>query len=261
MPNQAYRKHLKRDLESIVRGIDVNGFVEESFLSLMRVFRENLRLSINQASVTPMMHFLYENFEKSSARLDGKKLACRKGCSHCCNIWTDAYAPEIFFVAKQIPKTADLSEPSLITRTGVFSANLSLDQRETFPIPCPLLVDDACSVHRLRPLNCRTAVSLDEEACKKSFLENKEIEIPVPLGWNNLGQMYSMALKGALHNAGLACEAYEWYTALHLAANKPDLEKRWLRGENVFSGAPVATTAEPFTHPFWRSLYDRAFAS
>jgi len=256
----AYRKFLAVDLSRVSQGLDPHAFSEDSFLSLARVLRDKLRISVDRGSVTPLMHFIYETFEKSSARISSGKLACRKGCSHCCNIWTDAYAPEVFFVAKKLSRNDGSRETSAVSSTGEFSASVSFVQREALPIPCPLLVDNACSIYAARPLNCRTAVSLDEEACKKAFIESQEIEIPIPPAWGNLGQMYSMALKAALHHANLACEPYEWNSALKLAMEDTELEKLWLRGQNVLCGAPVARPVEPFTHPFWRNLYDRAFA-
>lgn len=259
MVSESYRKSLKLDLEAICEGVDPKSFHTDTFIALMRVLRDKVRTSIVRGSVTPLMHFVYENFEKSASRLDATKLACRKGCSHCCNIWTDAYAPEIFFAAKQVAGVDNRKVSNLLKDTGEFSAKVSFEERERLPIPCPMLAGNECGLYRFRPLNCRTAISLDEEACRRAFLDNEEVEIPLAQGWSNLGQFYSMALKGALFHAGLPCEPYELNSALALAVNDHDLEKRWLSGEDVFNTSPIATLAAPFTHPFWRSLYDRAF--
>lgn len=260
MVNHGYRRHLKQDTQLVQHGIDPHEFRTDTFVSLMRVFRDKVRLSTVRASVTPLMHFVYENFERSASRLDLTILACRRGCSHCCQIWTDAYAPEVFFAAKQMAGSRDEALIDLVTRIGEFSARVSFDQRDTFPIPCGLLVDNSCSIYRFRPLNCRTAISLDEEACRKAFLENVDEEIPVAPGWSNLGQVYSMALKGALFHAGLSCDPFEWNSGLDQAICEPDLEKRWLAGEAVLENSPIATPAAPFSHPFWKGLYDRAFS-
>lgn len=254
-----YPKLSKQGRKSIANGIPAGTFDADAFVSLMRVFREKLDHSIRRASVTSLMHFTYEHFEKSASQLSNANMACRNGCSHCCNIWTDAYAPEILFVAKQLPVSSGSRATSLIKDTGEFSANVSFEQRDRLPIPCPLLHKDSCSAYQFRPLNCRTAVSLDADACRKAFIEGQDIEIPVPPGWANLGQTYSMALKGAIFHAGLACEPYEWNSALKLASENSQLEQQWLSGKDVFSGAPIAAPRPPFSHPFWRSLYDRAF--
>lgn len=260
MAAAGYRKHIKRDLEVVSLGVESHSFRPDTFVSLSRVMREKLRVSVDRGSINPLMHFTYECFEKSAAKLDLSTLACRKGCSHCCNIWTDAYAPEIFFAAKQAVRNGYDATNNLLRNTAQFSSKVTFAQRDKLPIPCPLLIEDNCGIYKQRPLNCRTAISLDEEACRKAFIDSAEIDIPVASGWSNLGQIFSMALKGALFHAGLPCEPYEWNSAVHLAAGDPELERRWLRGENVLSGSPVARPAVPFTHPFWRGLYERAYS-
>lgn len=258
--DKKYPKPSKQDRESIAAGIAAGTFDPDVFVTLMRMLREKLCQSIRRGSVTPLMHFTYEHFEKSASQLSDGKMACRNGCSHCCNIWTDAYAPEILFVAKQLPACDGSQATASIKDTGEFSAKVSFKQRDKLPIPCPLLIEDSCSVYGFRPLNCRTAVSLDADACRKAFIEGHDIEIAIPPSWANLGQFYSMALKGAIFHAGLACEPYEWNSALKLASENSQLEQQWLSGKNVFGGAPIAAPRPPFTHPFWRSLYDRAFS-
>ena len=105
----------------------------------------------------------------------------------------------------------------------------------------------------------RTAVSLNEEVCREAFLKGRDIEIPVAPEWRNLGQFYSMALKGAMFHACLPCQPYEWNSSLNLVATDPELERLWLSGEDVFSRAPIAQGGLPFTHPFWQKLYQHAF--
>uniref|UniRef100_UPI0034389873 YkgJ family cysteine cluster protein n=1 Tax=uncultured Altererythrobacter sp. TaxID=500840 RepID=UPI0034389873 len=163
-----FRRKLAADQASVAGGISTQEFDPAAFISLMRVIREKLRISVDRASITPLMHFLYDNFEQSAANLSQDKLACRKGCSHCCNIWTDAYAPEVFFAAKKLSKKSNPSVSQSIADTGAFSSNISFGQRDRLPIPCPLLVDDVCSMYEARPFNCRTAVSLDDEVCKRA---------------------------------------------------------------------------------------------
>lgn len=255
-----YPKPSKQDRETIANGIAAGTFEPDVFVTLMRLLREKLDQSIRRGSVTPLMHFTYEHFEKSTFQLSEGKMACRNGCSHCCNIWTDAYAPEILFVGKQLPDSDRSQAKASLKDTGEFSAKVSFEQRDKLPIPCPLLFEDSCSVYRFRPLNCRTAVSLDADACRKAFIGGHDIEIPVPPGWANLGQAYSMALKGAIFHAGLACEPYEWNSALKLASENLQLEQEWLSGKDVFSTAPIAVARPPFTHPFWRDIFDRAFS-
>ena len=259
MLKRAHRKHLKKDLRQISDGISAEHFDLVEFIALMRVMRDRLGASVEIGSVSPLMDFTYDSFEKSSSRISVDNLACRRGCSHCCNIWTDAYAPEVLFTAKQVRESSKFSSTT-IKPVGEFSGKIPIEDRDALPITCPLLVDHVCTFYTSRPLNCRTAVSLDETACVQAFLENKEVDIPVPRGWDILGQSYSLAIKGAVFHAGLAYEPYEWNSALALAVGDSDLEKRWLEGEEVFPGLRAnKPSPPPFTHPFWKSLYNQAF--
>ena len=251
---------MKREKSSVAIQVHPGGFDRAIFVTLMRLLRERLRASVTRGSVTPLMHFIYSNFEKSAAQIPTGTVACRKGCSHCCNIWTDAYAPELIFLAKQIRRSHP-EQRNLIESVGRFSARQSFEVREKLPISCPLLIDHQCSLYQYRPLNCRTSNSLDAAACEKAFIQCEDVEIPLQAGWDVLAQTYSMALKGALVHAGLAYEPYELYSSLRVCMADPEVERKWLSGYNVFENAQKVSALRPFTHPFWRDLYERAFGA
>jgi len=51
--------------------------------------------------------------------------------------------------------------------------------------------------------------------------------------------IFSTALAGALRQAGLSHRSYEFNRAVELAIEKPELEKLWLAGEEVFAGLSI----------------------
>jgi hypothetical protein len=127
--------------------------------------------------------------------------------------------------------------------------------------PCPLLNDHACSVYAARPIVCRSAVSADALACRRSYLELSGESIPVPTVWRTLGQAYAAALEGAVLHAGLVPTAREWNESLRLALTDATAEPRWLGGEDVFHALPRASTSGTFDAPAWASIYREAFGA
>lgn len=76
------------------------------------------------------------------------KLACGKGCGHCCVHQRDIplYPHELvgiyWYVSEKLTSSVrDLMKDHLVTHTTVS--------------PCPFLLDGSCSIHPLRPIGCR----------------------------------------------------------------------------------------------------------
>ncbi|MHB8472149.1 MAG: YkgJ family cysteine cluster protein [Gammaproteobacteria bacterium] len=78
----------------------------------------------------------------------GRQLACGKGCAACCRSHTTipVYPLELmgmsWYVVEQLPVPLRARVRDNLLRNASFSA-------------CPFLVDEACSIHPLRPLACR----------------------------------------------------------------------------------------------------------
>ena len=89
---------------------------------------------------------VYEGITRRLKR--GEKLACKKGCSHCCSthITIPVYPLEIigiyWFTDTQIKGPL---------REAIATRLLRHDTLEA----CPFLIDGACMIHPMRPLACR----------------------------------------------------------------------------------------------------------
>lgn len=98
----------------------------------------------------------FAEYEALNARVDGfqarvrerypGQIECRAGCSECCRrIPRLILSPvEAFYLREQLRQLPP-EEQSRLRR----------DSRTAMP-PCPILTDDACRLHRNRPLLCRT---------------------------------------------------------------------------------------------------------
>lgn len=253
------RRQLKLDERAIRSGLDASRLDGREVISLMRVLRDRLRVCIERRSVSSLMHFIYCNLNDGTKHLADVPIACRKGCSHCCHIWVDASPPEIFYAVKTMHPDHKRSAVVEVEEACAITQGKSFDDRGQLVTPCPLLQGDLCGVYEARPINCRTAVSADSGVCERSYLQVSGEDIPTPFVWMALRQGYGVALEGAMVNAGLASENREWNEALKLTLADPDIEARWLAGEDVFRD--VARVEEPgfLQQPNWQEMYRAAF--
>ncbi len=84
----------------------------------------------------------------SAIKVDGRKLACARGCASCCRTHTDipVYPLELMGIAWY---TSEKLAGDLRERVRLHL----LHHRELGA--CPFLVDEACAIHPLRPMACR----------------------------------------------------------------------------------------------------------
>jgi len=82
------------------------------------------------------------------AARQGRRLACAKGCAACCraHLTIPVYPLELVGIYWYV--TERLEEPVRSRLKAQLRAHVS-------GAPCPFLVDEACSIHPLRPMACR----------------------------------------------------------------------------------------------------------
>lgn len=171
------------------------------------------------------------------------KIACTKGCSYCCHTFVAITAPEAFRLAGAVRSAKARLDPAEIRRRAETLIGLSPQARIGAKLPCPLLIDGACSVYAERPLVCRQATSLDLAACLDEF-EGRNPDAAIPISQPHLAHSSNahVTLLAALKAAALPMAPIELGTALAIALDTPDGEARWLAGENIFAGAAQLST-------------------
>lgn len=185
-----------------------------------------------------LMHALNE---ASAKRQPGEaRLACRKGCSHCCHSWVGATAPEIIHLASSIHAQAK-REPArpieaILTRAAPLKGRTPA-QRFGAKLACPLLVDSMCTRYRERPTTCRQTTSLDLAGCIDE-LEGRGAGEDVKVSAIHLAHARNarVPLIAALAQSRLPAHVYELSEGLACALQAVDVEARWLAGEDVFAG-------------------------
>lgn len=172
------------------------------------------------------------DFERGLAAVE-----CRKGCSFCCHIKVTATPLEVIRIAMALG--ADRGPIVLSTADAI--AGLDNRQRLALGVPCPLLIEGACSVYAVRPLTCRALLSRSASLCERQFKTNvaqgDALAVPSPLTPRLLAASLINGQIAALRDLGLAGHPVELVSALAALERDPDLFVRWLSREDVFARA------------------------
>ncbi len=184
-----------------------------------------------------MMHAVNE---ASTRRTPGvAKLACSKGCGYCCHTWVGATVPEVLLLARAIKADAPRQPGRVagIVERSKATAGLSPAERFGAKLPCPLLVNNACSQYRERPAVCRQATSLDLSGCIDEF-EGRGLggDIKVSAVYLAHARNSRVPLLAAMRLAGQEPQIYELSAALARVLEQQDAEARWLAGEDIMAG-------------------------
>ncbi|MDI1472068.1 YkgJ family cysteine cluster protein [Thermodesulfovibrio sp. 1176] len=113
-------------------------------------FPEDEKLHIWLPLLLNAYSIMDEGVKKDIEELEkkGRKLACRKGCSNCCEAHRDIPVYPIEIVGIYWYVMEKVKEP---IRSDI---KLSLIKHKKGD-PCPFLINKACSIYPMRPLACR----------------------------------------------------------------------------------------------------------
>lgn len=103
------------------------------------------------------------------AKAGDRPVACHDGCAHCCYQAVGVSVPEVLAIDAHVRATrtpADLEELTARIRDADDRTHgMTSAERLSPDLPCPFLVNEACSIYQARPLACRGTNSLDADAC------------------------------------------------------------------------------------------------
>jgi hypothetical protein len=193
-------------------------------------------------------------YETTLASVKPPRVACAKGCAHCCSTFVTIIPAEAFRVAALVRKKAEVA--ARVTDTYAVTSQIPKLERWKAKVPCPLLEDAVCTIHAARPLTCRGCVSTDADVCFRIYVEGQEEVPPFPLEYNSVATATAAVLSAALRLVGLPDRSIDWTGALAIAL-APDSEARWLAGENIFADVPMGSGTRLGT-PFDRTVEELA---
>ncbi len=182
---------------ALQRAIAYKGAIGRAREAFCREYRATKRAILTQ---------LDENFRQDAAQL-GQAITCGKGCSACCRLFIVASLQEAEAIVHYLyeheetlarflrafdawqTRLARAGRPFQLINTlsrKTILGQESAEERDTFnaasdelaarDIPCPFLVDDACSIYEVRPYVCAGVVSLSPPAwCQVGHPQHKEM--------------------------------------------------------------------------------------
>jgi hypothetical protein len=230
-------------------------FNEEESVALLRFAQRSLAARTPEAG-DALVETIHAIIASSTARhRTPPPIHCARGCGHCCHQRVVVNAIEAFYIARRLRRT----RAELAPRLAAALARPDPEPGRAFDAgrPCVFLVDDACSIHPLRPGICRIIVSLDVGACVRRLAAGSG-DIPWPRAHEAIRDWLAVALWTAQRVTGLPTRGYELTAAVAVLLADPGLEARWYAGDD---GLAAASGDGDIAHPTlereiasWRAL-------
>jgi Fe-S-cluster containining protein len=150
-------------------------------------------------------------------------IKCAEGCAYCCRKpGVLVSVPELVRIVTHLE--AELDDEALAClrrRTNEYVAALGggdFNASTARSIPCPLLVDDRCSVYPIRPLVCRGYNSTSVEACRLAHEEPMRT-VPIFAVLKDVTDGASVGMTQGTAGAGCSDALVDLGTALAIALN------------------------------------------
>jgi Fe-S-cluster containining protein len=155
---------------------------EKTFSGVLGEKREEYLVSYIEQKIAGIREV--EQEQRAKADINKESLSCRKGCNYCCYFFTQATQQECEAIAFYLYHHENVLssfidnypawrmavqkiDESLIRLSNIRDKTEFIDQQKTalseyhrLNVPCPFLVDGACSIHEVRPWVCVGVVSV-----------------------------------------------------------------------------------------------------
>lgn len=125
--------------------------------------------------------------------------ACRKGCSHCCNIGVMVYEQEAQIIGRAIGVKPKTPHPDVVFDVSYASneadthSKIDILTNEFLGTPCTFLKEGSCSIYADRPMNCRLQINIDVDETLCELVPGGSIPVPY-LNVENSRSVYAMAM-------------------------------------------------------------------
>ena len=170
-----------------------------------------------------------------------RPIACGPGCPFCCHVRLTASPPEILLIAEHInttwPADRRAAMKQKLANLDRLTHGRDAEAREAMRLPCPMLVDNSCGIHAVRPISCRAVASVSVAACRRSYNSRMQEPVPQITMQLNAANGIGYGLIAGLAEAGYPVENLEFIAALRIALEEDDPARRWLAGEGLFKTA------------------------
>jgi hypothetical protein len=180
------------DVDSSSRG-EVQPYIrpDSEIVREMRALRGFIDEARSARTLDPLFGYLYDAIERRTPEQVWTEAACGPRCAWCCHTRVSATAPEILFLARNLPTGVTDGIPALARRRREGWDKPLLESLA----PRAVLADGLCTAHPSRPIVCRTTMSLDADQCRLACSLPDEAVIPSALASVALRAAYEIALR------------------------------------------------------------------
>jgi Fe-S-cluster containining protein len=170
-------------------------------------------------------------------------LVCQPGCSWCCHQRVGVSTLEVLRIVADLRSRLSPDELQAV-RERLRHHERSrrapgVDSWAAARLPCPLLVEQRCSIYAVRPLTCRGFNSRDARQCEAAVTLRAPVEIPQYAPQKLIATFALDGARAGQAEAGLSSELLELTAALQCALATEDPAASWLAGEPLFATAKL----------------------
>ena len=214
-----------------------NPTTEAAVVGVALLVRDKLAAKTTPFAAAVATGIAAELLDKTTTKMPAAgSIACTQGCNYCCYSVVSVSAPEVFRVVRSIRANTGATGEAAVLARARSRKSVSPAMMLAKGMACPLLVDGDCSVHQDRPMGCRQYFSASVEACRLHH-EGRLADPPFIVAAASVGIIARSVLLGAARSLDLTTDTYELGSALVVALETPDAERRWLAGEDSLAGA------------------------
>jgi len=170
-----------------------------------------------------------------------RPIACGPGCPFCCHVRLTVSPPELLLVADYLSRTWPAERldalKTKLANLDRLTRGRDAEAREAMRLPCPMLVDNFCAVHEVRPTSCRAVASVDVAACRQSYDSRMTDPVPQVTMQLNAANGVGYGVIAGLIESEFPVENIEFIAGLRIALETDNAARRWLDGEGLFAPA------------------------
>lgn len=190
--------------------LNLNGFYLE-----IKKLAASTPTDLTNNKTTSVMKNIIDTSEAKTASLvtekELKHMACREGCSICCQVNVAVLPPEAASIAgflKSSLSTGELEELREKMHSLLNSIKyLTDDERLFVNQKCAFLTKSgSCGIYPVRPLLCRSITSADADACREAITMvalDKGVMVPMNISQKTIMDTAFKALAEGLEEAGI----------------------------------------------------------
>jgi Fe-S-cluster containining protein len=139
------------------------------FVSVTNTNTPSDKFAVALQYITDAIVAFEQNFPGNS------KLACEKGCHHCCHFPIETSQQVVDAIASHLTSTLDQADLEILKIK--LAANINARSAPLFRAACPFLDNQhACSIYHKRPLACRWFSSNNASNCAQSVIDGRSIQ-------------------------------------------------------------------------------------